>query len=153
MRERERLREQLEVAWTGPAWHGPALGEVLAGVGAEQAAMRPLPGRHSIWEIVLHLTTWLEVGRLRASGRDQEPTPAEDWPRPPDTTSAAWEDARARLESAHLALLELLGAMDEGRLDEAAAGRDYSVGFLLHGVVQHYAYHAGQIVLLKAATA
>ncbi len=153
MRERERLREQLERAWTGPAWHGPSVREVLQGMDEGRAAARPLAARHSIWEIVLHMTTWVEVGVVRATGGEWEPSPDEDWPPVSETSAPAWEKALERLEGAHQALLVLLGSLDEGRLDEPVPGRDYTVGLLLHGVVQHDLYHAGQIALLRPAGA
>ena len=151
MRELERVREQLERAWGGPAWHGPSVREVLSGVDAGRAAAKPLPGRHSIWEIVLHLTTWVEAGCLRATDGRWEPGPDEDWPPVGDTSTAAWEKALDRLEGAHRALLDLLAVMDDDRLDAPAGGCDYTAGFLLHGVVQHDLYHAGQIALLRSA--
>ena len=54
---------------TGPMWHGPALAEVLEGVTAERAAARPIPGAHTIWEIVLHIIAWAEIARARLKGR------------------------------------------------------------------------------------
>ena len=52
--EMMRLEEQLRRALDGEAWHGPSVLEVLAGVSAEQASSHPIPGSHSIWELVLH---------------------------------------------------------------------------------------------------
>jgi len=40
-------------AFDGPMWHGPALAELVAGVSSEEAAAHPVPGAHSIWELVL----------------------------------------------------------------------------------------------------
>lgn len=37
----------------------------------------------------------------------------------------------------------------DSRLTETVPGRDYDFYFLLHGVVQHTLYHAGQIAVLK----
>jgi uncharacterized damage-inducible protein DinB len=151
MHDLERIREQLERAWAGPAWHGPAVREVLDGVDAACAAKRPLEGRHSIWEIVLHMTTWVEAACVRTTGGRWDPEPDEDWPPIVDTSAPAWEKALSRLEGARRALLDLLTVLDEGRLDAPAGGCDFSVGFMLHGVAQHDLYHAGQIALLKSA--
>src|SRR5438128_550031 len=64
------LGKQIERAMTGPMWHGPALAQVLETVTSEQAAARPIPGAHSIWEIVQHVTTELWVGFYKkASGK------------------------------------------------------------------------------------
>lgn len=51
--EVRRIQDQLQRAYEGAAWHGPALQEVLNGVSASAAAARPLPHAHSIWEIAL----------------------------------------------------------------------------------------------------
>ena len=44
-----------------------------------------------------------------------------------------------------------IAALDPERLDERVRGKPYSVYFMLHGVIQHNLYHAGQIALLKKA--
>jgi hypothetical protein len=41
--------DQLERAFDGEAWHGPALMEILDGIDARTAAARPIPSAHSIW--------------------------------------------------------------------------------------------------------
>jgi hypothetical protein len=53
--ELARLEEQLQRSFEGEAWHGPSLRETLDGVTAEEASRHPIPGAHSIWELVLHL--------------------------------------------------------------------------------------------------
>ena len=67
------LLDELKRIHNGGAWHGPALREALAGVTAEQATMRPVPGAHSIWELVLHLAPEdsLEL-RVRGAGSDDD---------------------------------------------------------------------------------
>ena len=62
------LGKQIERAMTGPMWHGPALAQVLETVTCEQAAARPIPGAHSIWEVVVHVTAWAEIARQRIHG-------------------------------------------------------------------------------------
>ena len=63
MSEATRIADQLRRAFHGEAWHGPALLELLKGVPSEEAARRPLPKAHSIWEIVLHVGAWENVAR------------------------------------------------------------------------------------------
>ncbi len=65
--ETRRLEEQLKRALEGEAWHGPSVLESLAGVTAEEAAAHPIPGAHSIWELVLHLTSDYGLVLRRAS--------------------------------------------------------------------------------------
>ena len=56
MNETARIRDLLDQAVAGDAWHGPSLLALLAGVPPELAARRPISGAHSIWELVLHAT-------------------------------------------------------------------------------------------------
>jgi uncharacterized damage-inducible protein DinB len=147
--EGARIAEQLARAYEGGAWHGPALREVLADVTAESAAARPIPGAHSIWEIVLHIAVWEDVVRRRLEDQTVQPTDAEDWPRVTDTSDAAWSATLARLERGNRALRETMARLDERALDQAPAGSKNLRYVLAHGVVQHDLYHAGQIALLR----
>jgi len=152
MNEIERINDQLKRAFEGKAWHGPSVSEVLAGVTAEQAAARPISDAHSIWEITLHIATWERVGRRRI----QESAPIdvsddEDWPQVEETSEEAWKRTLDEVRSNHESLREAIAALDEARLGDIVPGTIYSVYFLLHGVIQHDLYHAGQIALLKKA--
>ena len=53
--ETRRIADQLRRAFSGDAWHGDAISELLSGVTADQAQARPLSRSHSIREIVLHI--------------------------------------------------------------------------------------------------
>src|SRR3954470_6996644 len=63
------ILDDLRKGFNGDAWHGPPLCKVLDGVTAELASARPIPGSHSIWEIVAHLTAWDKVVGKRISER------------------------------------------------------------------------------------
>ena len=78
--ETSRIADQLRRAFDGEAWHGPAVLEILHGVTAADAAARPLPRGHNIWEIALHIAVWDDVARRRMAGEIVQPTPEEDWP-------------------------------------------------------------------------
>jgi len=152
MSEIKRIKDQLKRAFDGEAWHGPSVSEVLAGVTAEQAAAHPVTGAHSIWEIALHICAWERIGRKRIEEWvPMEVTPEEDWPPVPETSEHAWKNALNRLRLNHLALEEMIVRLDETRLQDQVPGTPYNIYFLLHGVIQHDLYHAGQIALLKKA--
>jgi uncharacterized damage-inducible protein DinB len=152
MTDSERITDQLRRAVEGGAWHGPSVHELLAGIDATAAAARPLPHAHSVWEILLHMTVWLEVVRRRMTeGRSIQPPPEEDWPTPPAPTAEAWQALRDRHQRAYRDLVEFLSRLDEEDLRERVAGKDYDASIMLYGIVQHELYHAGQIALLKKA--
>jgi uncharacterized damage-inducible protein DinB len=151
MSEVRRIKDQLRRAFEGEAWHGPSLMEVLADVTAEQAAAKPLAAAHSIWELVLHIAFWEEVGRKRLEG-DEAKYQAEDGLfTVTETSEEAWQQALEKLKQTNAALRETIAKLDDEKLKEKAGGQEYSIYFLLHGVIQHDLYHAGQIALLKKA--
>ena len=153
MREVVRIGSQLKRASEGGAWHGPSLQELLADVSAEQAASKPLPGAHSIWEIVLHVAAWQSFVTRALEGEPMPANPAEEenWPPVGDASEAAWRGAVESLGGGNKRLREAVRKLGEEDLDRIVAGREYSVYFMLHGVIQHSLYHAGQIALLKKA--
>ncbi len=151
MSEVERIVDQLRRAYEGEAWHGPPLKQILAGITAEQAARRPVANAHSIWELVLHIAVWESVVSRRLAGEIVQPSPEQDWPPVRDTSEAAWKKALAELERGHMQLRQSIAALSDARLMDKVPGKDDSVYVLLHGVVQHDLYHAGQIALLKKA--
>lgn len=131
-------------------WHGPALSELVAGVSAEEAAAHPVPGAHSIWELVLHLTAWAEIVRSRLAGTAAaRVTTEEDWPAATDASPAAWKEAVSRLDDAYRAVAADAAQLDDESLAKVVTGRDHSVSAMLHGVVEHGTYHGGQIAVLK----
>ena len=71
------------------------------------------------------------------------------WPAVRDTSDAAWARSLEALKSAHQDLRYAISLLDDSRLKDIVPGKRYSVYFMLHGVIQHDLYHAGQIALLK----
>src|SRR5207237_6280126 len=135
---------------TGPMWHGPALAELLRGVTHEQAAQRPAQSIHTIWELVLHIITWVDVPHERLGGAARTDVGAdEDWPKPPSPNADAWAAALARLEERHRSLAADVKEMSDDQLEAKVAGHDYTIRDMLDGVVEHGTYHGGQIAVLK----
>lgn len=149
--ELERIEDQLKRAFEGGAWHGPSVLEVLKGVTASQAAARPLPGAHNIWDLVLHIAAWEDACRRRLEGDRAELSDSEDWRATTATDEAAWEQLKATLVEGHRRLRAAIAKTDESRLDEPILPGMPSVYVTLHGVIQHDLYHAGQIAILKKA--
>jgi heme-degrading monooxygenase HmoA/uncharacterized damage-inducible protein DinB len=145
------LAEELRLIAEGDAWHGPGLAGVLAGVSAERAAARPVPGAHSIWEIVLHIAAWTDVFLRRLEGEALDEPPDGDFPPASELTPRAWTEAEARLRAVHGRLADRVGRLRASDLLAKVPGRDYSVGYMVRGAIRHAVYHSGQIGLLKRA--
>jgi uncharacterized damage-inducible protein DinB len=150
--EAARIAGQLRRAFDGEAWHGDSLFEILKGVTAERAAARPIKNAHTIWELVLHIAAWDGDVRRRLDGVAVTLTDAENFPPVKDTSEAAWAKAVAEVRLAHEELMAAVSALPDSRLYEVVPdkeGAHYTFYYMLHGVVQHELYHAGQIALLK----
>jgi uncharacterized damage-inducible protein DinB len=156
MSEAARLIDQFQRAHDGDPWHGSPIKQILDGVTAAQAATRPPNGAHSIWELVLHATAWRNEVARRATGEPAgEPEPG-DWPAVGDPTPARWTAALAALDASHARLVHVVHGMSDDRLlTPSNDPRDRPLGTgvtyyeLLHGIVQHDAYHGGQLAILK----
>jgi uncharacterized damage-inducible protein DinB len=155
MTETARIRNQFERAFNGEAWHGPSVLALLDGVTAEQAAARPIPGAHSIWELTLHIAAWEDACRRRLEGDPAQLSDDENFPPITNTTEPAWQDAKTKLSEVHQRLLDAIDATDDSRLDQPIINHTettFSTAYVtLHGGVQHTLYHAGQIAILKKA--
>jgi uncharacterized damage-inducible protein DinB len=151
MSESARIADQLRRAFDGSAWHGPALLELLKDVDAATAAAKPLPNVHSIWELVLHIAVWDAAAISRLRGEKCQPTGAANFPLMPKPTATAWRKAVAETKRTHDRLIKTVAALPESRLSDRCPGKRYDLYHLLHGVVQHELYHAGQIAILIKA--
>jgi len=150
--EARRLEEQLRRALEGEAWHGPSVLESVAGVSAEQAAAHPIPGAHSIWELVLHLGSDYVLVLRRLAGDGRQLSPAEDWPSCPEPTEGNWRRAVQEVAQLNQELRHKVRAFPEDRLDHPLVPESpYTAYTNFIGVTQHHLYHAGQISLLKRA--
>jgi uncharacterized damage-inducible protein DinB len=149
-----RLEEQLRRALEGEAWHGPSVLEALAGVSAGQAGSHPIPGTHSIWEIVLHIASDYTLVLRRLAGDGRRAAPEEDWPACPAVTAENWDQAVQTLRRLNQQLRDAVRAFPPERLDEPLVTEvPYTAYTQFIGVTQHNLYHAGQISLLKRALA
>ena len=151
MSEITRISDQLHRAFYGEAWHGPSVMELLKGVTATQAAAHPMPPAHSIWEVVNHIAAWKEAVVRRLQGEAVELKGDKDWPPVKDANASSWKKALAALEEAHQRLEKTVSGLSDPVLDGPVPNRDHNVYFMLHGVIQHDLYHAGQIAVLKKA--
>ena len=147
--------------YEGPTWHGPSVREALEGVNARDAGARVLAGVHTIFEISHHLAAW--VGEVERRLRGAEPGDPQDGDFPGADTAvdeSMWTSVRARLDARHHALIEAILAFQDSRLGErvgsehnAQLGTGGSYRDMLRGLIEHDAYHAGQIVLIRKVLA
>ena len=155
-----RLVVTVRRSFDGGAWHGPSVAESLAGCTAAEAAARPIPGAHSVWELALHVAGWADEVADRVIGAPPGAPRGGDWPPVPEPADeAAWEAARTKVAAARGRLLSVIEALRDDQLGQmlppSPAAAPGEARATLHdtivGIAEHNAYHGGQIALLRRA--
>ncbi len=137
----------LDEAYEKKTWHGPNLKQSVKRVTAKQAARRPGPGRHNIWEVMLHAAYWKYAVRRRIEGgkRGSFVLKGSNFfprPEPGKLNEAAWSADKKLLEREHRALRQSVAKV-------LRTARGAKLLRQLYGVAFHDVYHAGQIRLLR----
>ena len=134
------------------AWHGTNLRGSIRGITLEEAAWRPAPGRHNIWEIVVHCAYWKYIVRRRILGEKKGtfPLKGSNWfKRPLALTEKTWRADIALLEETHRSLRSAIAGMTPASLTKNPSGSTWTNLQTISGIASHDVYHAGQIQLLK----
>jgi len=145
------LLEKIDQGYRKKAWHGPNLRGSLRGVSAVEAAWKPSPRRHSIWEIAIHCAYWKYAVGRRISGdkRGSFPRQGSNWFSPIDLSDGAWKKDLALLETMHARMKQAIARLKDSDLNRRAANSGQKNADLIWGIAAHDIYHAGQIQLLK----
>jgi uncharacterized damage-inducible protein DinB len=146
------LLNLLEESYIKKAWHGPNLRGSLRGITLEEAAWRPGPGRHNIWEILVHCAYWKYIVRRRILGEKKGsfPSKGSNWfKRPLVLTEAALASDIALLEETHRTMVKAVESLNVRQLGRIPKNSKVSNEAIIRGIASHDVYHAGQIQLLK----
>jgi uncharacterized damage-inducible protein DinB len=150
--ELSRIGQLLRDVYDGRPWYGRALCKLLSGVSAESASAKPIAGAHTIEQQVLHVIAWRRFAARLLSGESvTRLSDDENWPKPTEGDAASWQQILEELAQTQHALEAAIAGLSDDRLSENAPGQTFSLYRLLHGVIQHDAYHAGQIALIRNA--
>src|SRR5262249_61320142 len=99
-------------------------------------------------EIVAHVRATMDMVYERRAGTPRELTAEEDWA---DVTRTSWAAALEELDRAESRVCDAVARLTPEDLDRTVIGKNYSTYVMVHGVVQHNLYHAGQIATLRNA--
>jgi uncharacterized damage-inducible protein DinB len=150
---------ELRKAFNGDAWHGGNLMQQLNLVEPADAFIHFIPNAHSIAELVLHITAWTDEVNSRLLGATAKEPAAGDWPTPQAETIKEWEKIVFDCKTSNEELIRVCDGLS--MLDwesEVNDERDRELGTgvtnlaLVNGLIQHHAYHSGQIGLLLKFT-
>lgn len=147
------LLRVLRENYRGGAWHGPAVLTALRDLDAAGAGWRPAPGRHSIWELAIHLAYARHI-MLRRMGFGIGAFPHRLtkawWPSLPSKLKPdAWAGELALLETLHGELIAGVSGASRRLLATVRTGRNLTIAMEVLGVATHDAYHAGQMQMIR----
>jgi len=141
--ETQKIISLLQNSFDGPAWHGPAVMEVLTTV-TPKIATQKISTSHNIIELVMHMTVWRNFVTKRLQGDNMfEVSEEENFPKGTD-----WPAALKALRHSQAELIKAISQFSEEKLTEIVPTRTYNFYTMLYGITQHDIYHTGQIVLL-----
>lgn len=151
-----RIIDLLNTTYEGEeAWHGPSVAAVMQDVTPDMAGQRISPNTHSIAELIFHMTSWriFCVKKMQGDATFDILTPEKNFGQFPDKIDDfEWEALQMELSLSQEELINELDKRDDDEfLEDIVPGRDYTYYDLLHGIVNHDTYHAGQIQILKKA--
>ena len=146
------LLDMVDQAYDRRAWHGTNLKGSVRGLEPAQAAWRPDPQRHNIWEIVVHAAYWKYAVRRRILGekRGSFPMKGSNWFHlPREMSEAAWKADRDMLDECHRTMRDAIANIEVRQLHRRQGRTKFTYAQLIYGIASHDLYHAGQIQLLK----
>ena len=105
----------------------------------QQAAWKPDPKRHSIWQNLNHITFWREatIRRLKGETVSDEEKEKNNFAEPAQVNADTWGVAIARFEKSNQLIHDAI-LNEKFKLEE------------LRFILPHDAYHLGQVMVLRA---
>lgn len=149
MKETFRITKLLDDLYSGDPWIDVSVEATLKNISASQALKRISSKSNSIWEIVNHLINWRLAILQRVQGVIFS-SPDNNFFKPvADTSEEAWLESLQQFDATQHQWKELLANFDDDDFNKTYSISDQSYYELIHGIIQHDAYHLGQIVLLS----
>lgn len=148
MKETQQITKLFEDLYDGDPWIDVTILGVLKNVSPQQAAKKIAPGRNSIWQIVNHIVSWRENVLLRVQGNVINTPNNNYFIEIADISETAWQQSLERLQNSQQQWITFLKHFDESDFDKIYPVNKMSYYEHIHGIIQHDAYHLGQIVLL-----
>lgn len=149
MKESEHIEKLFENLYDGSPWIDVTIIGTLKNISAEKAAIKISPGRNSIWQILNHIIAWRENVLLRVQGNEIVTPNNNYFMDVTNISEAAWEKTLERLGNSQKQWTDFLKNFSESQFDKIYPVNKMSYYEHIHGILQHDAYHLGQIVLLS----
>ncbi|MEO5777526.1 MAG: DinB family protein [Flavobacterium sp.] len=148
MKESKRIAGLFKNLYAGDPWIDVTITATLEGISAKDAAAHSLDKCNSIWQLVNHIISW-RLNVLRRVQGEIITTPSNNYiTEIVDASDAAWKETLQQLEESQEKWLAFLESFQEEDFPKIYPNNEMDYYEHIHGIIQHDAYHLGQIVLL-----
>ena len=149
MKEKERILSLFQKLYEGEPWIDINTKSTLSKISAARASARVLEKCNTIWEIVNHIINWRMVVLQRIK-EIHVVTPDNNFFEPViDTSESAWKNTLERLKDSQQQWITFLKTFKESDFEKLYQNKYMSYYEHIQGIIQHDAYHLGQITLLS----
>jgi uncharacterized damage-inducible protein DinB len=148
MKENELIIKLFEDLFEGSPWIDVTIMGTLKGISSKNASKKISVNQNSIWEIVNHLISWRLNVLQRVQGKVIN-TPHNNYFEPiADSSPSAWERTLKELQDSQIQWLKFLKQITPDSFSKVYPNNKMTYYEHIHGIIQHDAYHLGQIILL-----
>lgn len=147
MKSSDILKKLLSDHYDGDPWIDVTLSQTFKKISTEQA-LKKIDNLNSIWQIVNHMISWRET--LLSRVKDESITvPDNNFIKEiEDTSEKSWERTLKRFKKSQMDIISFLSDSKDKVLDKVSSASGYTYYELIQAILQHDAYHLGQIVLI-----
>jgi len=148
MKETKRIIGLFEDLYEGDPWIDVNITGTLKNISAQQAATRVLDRSNTIWEIVNHLISWRLNVLKRIQGKVIKTPENNYFETVTDTSEAAWAKTLKKFDDSQKQWISCLEDLRSKYFSTVYPTNQMTYYEHIHGILQHDAYHLGQISLL-----
>jgi uncharacterized damage-inducible protein DinB len=149
MKETQRIINQFEYLYNGEPWIAVNILDTLENISAQQAANKIAADHNSIWEITNHMISWRLNVLQRVKGKTMV-SPGNNYFEPvTDQSEAAWKNTLEQMKISQQEWIDFLKTFSEDDFEKIYPKNAMTYYENIHGIIQHDAYHLGQITLLS----
>lgn len=148
MNESHRIQNLFTDLYDGHPWLDVTLKDTLGRLTPTQTAQRPIKDGNTVWEILNHIISWRETVLKRVQGEIIDSPPNNYIEKIKDPSEEAWRQTLTSLETTQKEWLYFLNTFNESDFEMEYEANGHNYYEHIHGIIQHDAYHLGQIVLL-----
>lgn len=148
MTQIQRLQKLFEDHYDGNPWLDVTILESIQDISAKEAATK-IKDLNSIWQILQHMLEWRITNMKRVKG-EITASPGNNFIYEiSDQSESAWKKLQSDFAISQKEWLLFIKDFDVRKFDLVYEANQHTYYEHIQGILQHDAYHLGQIVLIK----